>query len=323
VGPCEAFAPMRSRKDTNSTNANLPAPARAQNKRVSRACTGGGFERKLRPGCLMRTIAIRVLLLGLWPLAACSGVILEQGVENPDVESGVGPIGTGGGGEGTGAGTGGGSGAQIGGGSGAQTGGGGGAQTGGGGGTGADGLTGYWVWDDRVADTRSLGFAHLNGRARMRMAFGAGNTCHYIWNETTGSDFHTECTYKISGDMVTYTRTGTVPGYSCTHPDWTSWNDRPAVQYGKYKFVGDKLYLGVNAYWGFGGAVTIGSTTIGANGSCKRFGFWESLGQADYGSPSGTLPTWIVYKRVTKAQWDAFGNGCVACATYPVPTVCR
>ena len=230
---------MRSRKDTNSTNANLPAPARAQNKRVSRACTGGGFERKLRPGCLMRTIAIRVLLLGLWPLAACSGVILEQGVENPDVESGVGPIGTGGGGEGTGAGTGGGSGAQIGGGSGAQTGGGGGAQTGGGGGgTGADGLTGYWVWDDRVADTRSLGFAHLNGRARMRMAFGAGNTCHYIWNETTGSDFHTECTYKISGDMVTYTRTGTVPGYSCTHPDWTSWNDRPAVQYGKYKFVG-------------------------------------------------------------------------------------
>jgi hypothetical protein len=263
----------------------------------------------------MRTLAIRALLLGLWPLVACSGVISEQGAEDSAVDPGVGPIGTGGGGEIAGAGTGGGSGAQ--------TGGRGGGGSGGGSGMSVDDLTGYWVWDDRVADTRSLGFAHLNARARMRMAFGAGNTCHYIWNETTGSDFHTECTYKLSGDMVTYTRTGTVPGYSCTHPDWTSWNDRPAVQYGKYKFVGDKLYLGVNAYWGFGGGVTIGSTTIGANGSCKRFGFWESLGQADYGGPSGTLPTWIVYKRVTKAQWDAFGNGCVACATYAVPTVCR
>ncbi|MBM4362069.1 MAG: hypothetical protein FJ104_05270 [Deltaproteobacteria bacterium] len=39
------------------------------------------------------------------------------------------------------------------------------------------------------------------------MAFGAGKTCHYIWNETTGSDFRTPCTYTSSGDMVTYTAT--------------------------------------------------------------------------------------------------------------------
>ena len=60
-------------------------------------------------------------------------------------------------------------------------------------GTGIDVLKGYWVWEDRVSGTTSLGFAHLNGQAMMRMAFGTGNNkCQYIWNETTGSDFHTD-----------------------------------------------------------------------------------------------------------------------------------
>jgi hypothetical protein len=184
-------------------------------------------------------------------------------------------------------------------------------------------LEGYWVWEDRVAGSMSLGFAHLDGRARMRMAFGTGNTCHYIWNETTGSDFHTPCTYAISGDMVTYTATadaeGSAAGYSCTHPDWTSWNDRPAVQYGRYRFVGDRLWLGVNAYWGFGGGVTLeGGSSIPVNGSCKRFGYWESLAQAE------SEDVWIVYRRVTREEWESVGAGsCAACATYPAATVCR
>ena len=191
------------------------------------------------------------------------------------------------------------------------------------GGTASDDLTGYWLWEDRVAGNTSLGFAHLNGQARMRMAFGANNTCHYIWNETTGSDFHTPCTYTISGDMVTYTATadpdGTAFGYSCTHPDWESWNDRPAVEYGKYKFVGDRLYLGVNAYWGFGGDVTTSDgAQIPKNGSCKRFGYWESLNQAM------KEETWIVYKPVTKQEWESAGAGsCAACATYPAAAVCQ
>jgi hypothetical protein len=193
-------------------------------------------------------------------------------------------------------------------------------------GSGANGagvLDGYWVWEDRVAGNESLGFAHLNGQALMRMAFGNNNTCHYIWNETTGSDFHTPCTYTILGDMVTYTATAdpdqTAAGYSCTHPDWTSWNDRPAVQYGKYKFVGDRLWLGVNAYWGFGGD----ALGVSQNGSCKRFGYWESEAQADYGG-QGDLETWIVYKPVTKQEWESAGFGsCAACATYPAAVVCE
>jgi hypothetical protein len=139
---------------------------------------------------------------------------------------------------------------------------------------------------------------------QMKIAFGTGNNkCHYIWNETTGSDFHTECTYPVSGDMATYTAPAdpdnTAAGYSCAHPDWTSWNDRPAVQWGRYKFVGDRLWLGVNAYWG--GA-------NGDNGSCKRFPFWESEGQAQ------TEEAWIVFKPVTRAEWYS---------TYAISTNCQ
>jgi len=139
---------------------------------------------------------------------------------------------------------------------------------------------------------------------QMKIAFGTGNNrCHYIWNETTGSDFHTECTYTASGDLVTYSAPadsdGTAAGYSCAHPDWTSWNDRPAVEWGRYKFVGDRLWLGVNAYWG--GA-------NGDNGSCKRFPFWESEAQAT------TEEAWIVFKPVSRDEWYT---------TYAISTTCQ
>jgi hypothetical protein len=45
---------------------------------------------------------------------------------------------------------------------------------------------------------------------------------------------------------------GMATGFSCAHPTWTNWNsNRPAVQYSRYKFVGDRLWMGVNTYWGF------------------------------------------------------------------------
>jgi hypothetical protein len=163
-------------------------------------------------------------------------------------------------------------------------------------GAGQDRLKGYWVWEKRVQ-----GAAVQSGpidKGQMRLAFGTGNNrCHYIWNETTGSDFHTECTYTISKDLVTFSATAdsdkTAAGYSCAHPDWTSWNDRPAVEYGRFKFVGDRLWIGVNTYWGFGGGVV----GVPANGSLKRFPFWESQGQAE------TLESWIVFKPVSRAEW--------------------
>ena len=139
---------------------------------------------------------------------------------------------------------------------------------------------------------------------QMKMAFGTGNDrCHYIWNETTGSDFHTECTYSAEGDMLTYLAPadadGTAAGYSCAHPDWTSWNDRPAMQWGRFKMVGDRLWLAVNAYWG--GA-------NGDNGSAKRFPFWESITQAR------SEEAWIVFKRVTREEWFT---------TYAISTRCQ
>lgn len=209
-----------------------------------------------------------------------------------------GTAGAGGGGLGGDAGTMGGGGGASGGaaggsaGSATGTGGSGGSATGTGGAPGGDVLKGYWVWEKRVMGTEVQPPKPLDA-GQMKIAFGTGNNkCHYIWNETTGSDFHTECTYTVSGDLATYKATadsdGTAAGYSCAHPDWTSWNDRPALEWGRYKFVGDRLWLGVNAYWG--GA-------NGDNGSCKRFPFWESEGQAK------KEEAWIVFKPVTRAEW--------------------
>ncbi len=178
----------------------------------------------------------------------------------------------------------------------------GGASTGGGE-PGLDSLQGYWVWEQRVIGTEVQPPAPLDA-GQMKIAFGTGNDkCHYIWNETTGSDFHTECTYSLAGDLVTYSAPadpdGTAAGYSCAHPDWTNWNDRPAVQWGRYKFVEDRLWLAVNAYWG--GA-------NGDNGSCKRFPFWESESQAQ------TEESWIVFKPVTREEWYT---------TYAISTNCQ
>lgn len=136
-------------------------------------------------------------------------------------------------------------------------------------------LRGYWVWEQRVQGT-GIQSGDVD-RGQMKVAFGDGNDrCHYIWNETRGSDFHTECTYSVDGDLVRFEATAdadaTAAGYSCAHPDWTSWNDRPAVQWGRYRFVGDRLWIGVNTYWGFGGGVE----GVPPNGSLKRFSFWES-----------------------------------------------
>ena len=162
--------------------------------------------------------------------------------------------------------------------------------------TGADVLKGLWVWEKRVqGDVEQSGEVD---KGLMRVAFGTGNNkCHYIWNEITGSDFQTECTYTIAGDMVTFHATadpdGTAAGYSCAHADWSSWNDRPATQWGRYKFVGDRLWIGVNTYWGFGGGVN----GVPTNNSLKRFPFWESQGQAE------TEESWIVFRPATKAEW--------------------
>jgi hypothetical protein len=158
-------------------------------------------------------------------------------------------------------------------------------------GTGTDALRGYWVWEQRV-DGTAVQTGPVD-KGQMKLAFGTGNNkCHYIWNETTGSDFHTECTYSLTGNLVTFSAKAdpdrTAAGWSCAHPTWTSWNDRPAIQYARYKFVGDRLWIGVNSYWG---------GVKGGNTSCKRFPFWESEGQAR------TTESWIVYKPVTRQEW--------------------
>jgi hypothetical protein len=168
-------------------------------------------------------------------------------------------------------------------------------------------LEGYWVWDRRVCGSTVVMGAVDTGQ--MKLAFGTGNDrCHYIWNETTRSDFHTECTYSIDGDMVSFLATadadGTAAGYSCAHPDWTSWNDRPAMQWGRFRRVGDELWLGVNTYWGFGGECV----GVPGNGSLKRFPFWESRGQAE------TEEAWIVFRRVTREEWFT---------TYAISTTCQ
>jgi hypothetical protein len=185
----------------------------------------------------------------------------------------------------------------------------GGSSAGGSGSSGAAALEGYWVWEDRVMGIEVQPEAPLDA-GQMKIAFGTGNDkCHYVWNETTGSDFHTECTYSADGDMLTYTAPadpdGTAAGYSCAHPDWTSWNDRPAVQWGRYKMVDDRLWLAVNAYWG--GA-------NGDNGSCKRFPFWESLSQAQ------TEEAWIVFKPVTREEW--YGQYAISTNCQGTPELC-
>ncbi len=177
---------------------------------------------------------------------------------------------------------------------------------------GLDPLRGYWVWEKRVQGTVEQSGDVDNGQ--MKLAFGTGNdTCHYIWNETTGSDFHTECTYSVDGDMISFVATsdpdGTAAGYSCAHPDWTTWNDRPALQWGRYKFEGDRLWVGVNSYWGFGGGVTTSDgSMIPPNGSLKRFPFWESEGQAV------SEESWIVFMPVTREAWYT---------TYAISTTCQ
>ena len=103
--------------------------------------------------------------------------------------------------------------------------------------TGGGPLEGSGVWDRRVEGSEvQMGTIDMG---QMKLAFGMDNArCHYVWNETTRSDFHTECTYTVDGDMLTFTATadsdGTAAGWSCAHPDWTNWNDRPAVQYGRF-----------------------------------------------------------------------------------------
>jgi hypothetical protein len=179
--------------------------------------------------------------------------------------------------------------------------------------SGPSSLAGYWVWEQRVQGT-----AVQSGpvdKGQMKVAFGTGNNkCHYIWNETTGSDFHTECTFAVVGDLMTLTAKAdpdkTAAGYSCAHPDWTSWNDRPAIEYSRFKFVGDRLWMGVNTYWGFGGGVN----GVPTNGSLKRFPFWESSSQAT------TLESWIVFKRVTRAEW--FGKYAISTNCQGTPAVC-
>ncbi len=173
--------------------------------------------------------------------------------------------------------------------------------------SGNDPLRGYWVWESRVfGDVPQSGPVDAG---QMKVAFGTGNDrCHYLWNETTGSDFHTGCTYRVAGDMVTFQAAvrpdGLTEGYSCAHPDWSTWNDRPAVQWGRYRLDGDHLWLGVNTYWGFGGGVG----GVPGNGSLKRFPFWESEGQAT------TEEAWIVFRRVTREEWFT---------TYAISTRCQ
>lgn len=157
-------------------------------------------------------------------------------------------------------------------------------------------LSGYWVWEKRVQGT-TLQTGDVD-KGQMKLAFGRGNNkCHYIWNETTGSDFHNDCSFDVSGDTVTFTRDAAQKdkptGYSCAHPDWFSWNDRPAKQYARFKISGDRLWIGVNTYWGFGGGVN----NVPSNGSLKRFPFWESLIQAQ------KEESWIVFKLVSQDDW--------------------
>jgi hypothetical protein len=157
-------------------------------------------------------------------------------------------------------------------------------------------LAGYWVWEKRVHGTTPQ--TGNVDKGQMKLAFGRGkNKCHYIWNETTGSDFHSDCSFDVSGDTVTFTREMTQSekptAYSCAHPDWFSWNDRPAKQFARFKIYGDRLWIGVNTYWGFGGGVN----NVPINGSLKRFPFWESLSQAL------KEESWIVFKPVSQDDW--------------------
>ena len=184
-----------------------------------------------------------------------------------------------------------------------------------GGTTALDVLKGYWVWEKRVEGTQVQGPDAVD-KGQMKIAFGTGNDkCHYIWNEITGSDFHTECTYTVVGDLATLkaktTAAGKATGFSCAHPTWTNWNaNRPAVLYSRYKFVGDRLWMGVNTYWGFGGGVN----GVPVNNSLKRFPFWESKNQAR------TLESWIVFEPVTRAEW--YGKYAKSANCQGTATVC-
>jgi hypothetical protein len=174
-------------------------------------------------------------------------------------------------------------------------------------------LDGYWVWEQRVQGT-DVQSGDID-RGQMKIAFGDGNNrCHYIWNETTGSDFHTECHYETDGDMITFEASadpdGTAAGYSCAHPDWTAWNDRPAIEWGRYRFVGDRLWIGVNTYWGFGGGVG----SVPPNGSLKRFPFWESQSQAT------SEDSWIVFRPVTRDEW--YTSYAISTQCQGAPDVC-
>jgi hypothetical protein len=61
------------------------------------------------------------------------------------------------------------------------------------------------MWEDRGMGTEVQPEVPLDA-GQMKIAFGTDNNkCHYIWNETTGSDFHTECTYTADREMLTFT----------------------------------------------------------------------------------------------------------------------
>jgi hypothetical protein len=174
-------------------------------------------------------------------------------------------------------------------------------------------LNGYWLWEKRVE-----GSSEQSGnidKGQMKVAFNAENSkCHYIWNEVSGSDFHTECKFTLKDDLLVFEAPkgtdASTAGFSCAHPDWTSWNDRPNIQYSRMKVVGDRLWLGVNTYWGFGGGVN----NVPTNGSLKRFPFWESQNQAE------TLNSWIVFKPVTKSEW--FSKYAISTNCQGSPEVC-
>jgi len=178
---------------------------------------------------------------------------------------------------------------------------------------GADVLKGYWVWEKRMLGEVQQTSGNVD-QGQMKLAFGTGNNKgHYIWNEITGSDFHTEFTYTVSANIVTLSAKtladGRITGYSCSHPDWTSWaNDVAevtAVQYSRYKFVGDRLWMEVHVYWG------------GVDGRCnmlKRFPFWYTLDLLQQ------WDSWMVFKPVTREEW--YGKYARSTRCQGTPEVC-
>ena len=81
-------------------------------------------------------------------------------------------------------------------------------------------LIGYWIKEKRMDGANEVSGDYVDG-GRWRLAYDGVNG-HYIWNEVTGSDFQTEFTYTVNGDMITYearkkTASGAAWGFSCAH----------------------------------------------------------------------------------------------------------